>query len=257
MNQDGILKDFKKIVCDKISLKQKGKNRYMVITPFLFEDGDMFKIILKKEGDTWYLTDEGHTLMHLSYEKFEIDSNKRKELFSQAITRNWMKYDEGEIKLIIEDGDFGNTLYSFIQGLMKVVDLEYLSQEHVRTLFFEDLMNLLEKAVKRPKVFDYTYDKADSSGIYNVDCMVEMPKRPLHIFGANTDDRCKNIALTCYFLSGHGIKFFSIVVLENQDDISRKVLMQLTDAVGKQYTSLNSAKSELPKFIEEFASMQS
>jgi len=257
MNQDEILQDFKKKVCDKISLKQKGKNRYMVITPFLFEDGDMFKIILKKDGDNWYLTDEGHTLMHLSYDEIDVDSGRRKEFFSQALTRNFLRYDEGEIKAIIEKNDYGDALYSFVQGLMKVVDLEYLSQERVRSLFLEDLKRMLEQTIKRPKDFNYKYPEVDSRGVYVIDCKIDLPKRPIHIFGANTEDRCKNIALSCYYLKEHEIKFFSIVIFEDQQEISSKVLTQITDAVGKQYSSLDSAKKELPGFIEEFASMQS
>ena len=257
MNQDEILLDFKKKVCDKISLKQQGKNRYMVITPFLFEDGDMFKIILKREGDDWYLTDEGHTLMHLSYEEVDVDSGRRKEFFSQALSRNFLKYDEGEIKSIIENSDYGDTLYSFVQGLMKVVDLEYLSQERVRSLFFEDLRKLLEESIKRPKAFDYKYVDVDSRGVYKVDCRIEMPKQPVHIFGANNDERSRSIAISCYYLMKRGKKFFSIAIFENQEDISSKALTQITDAVGKQYSSLDSAKEELPKFIEELVSMQS
>jgi hypothetical protein len=255
--EDEILEDFKKKVCDKITLKEKGKNRFMVVTPFKFEDGDTFKILLKKEDDNWYLTDEGHTLMHISYEGFEIDTDKRKELFSQAINRNFLEEDEGEIKSLIENKNFGNALYSFVQGLMKIIDLEYLSQEHVRTVFFEDLRKLLDKSIKRPKKFEFFYEEIDKNGTYSIDCKIELPKRPIHIFGTNTDRRCREIAITTYFLEKHGVKSFSIVIHEDQEKISPKVRTQLTDAVGKQYTSLNSAKSELKKFVEEMAITQS
>jgi hypothetical protein len=254
--ENEILNDFKKKVCGKITLKEMGKNRYMIKTPFKFEDGDLLKIILKKDNGSWYLTDEGHTLMHINYEGFEIDTPKRQELFSQAISRNFLENDDGEIRSSVVNNEFGNSLYSFIQGLMKIIDLEYLSQEHIRTLFFEDLKKLLD-SITRPKKFEYIYEDVDKNATYSVDCRIELPKIPIHVFGTNTDERCKSIAIACYFLEKHNIKSFSIVIHENEEIISPKVRTQLTDEVWKQYTSLNSAKSELPKIIEQIAIMQS
>jgi len=251
MNTEGILKDFKKKVCDQIILKSLGKNRYIVLTPFTFEDGDVFKIILQKEGDAWSLTDEGHTLMHLSYDELDLDSGRRRELFSQALKRYYLEDDEGEIKTKIEKNAFGDALYSFIQGIMRIVDLEYTARPTVASLFMEDFKIFLQEKIKQEKEFDYTYQKEDPKGYYPVDCKIKMPKTPIHVFGATNNDRCKNIALTCYFLREHDIRFFAITIFENQEDLSQKVITQLNDAIDKPFSTLDYAKKRLPNLIDD------
>ncbi|MDZ7814842.1 MAG: DUF1828 domain-containing protein [Planctomycetota bacterium] len=57
--------EFKQKVCDEISLHQEGVDRYRVLTPFCFDDGDHLCILLKRSESHWLLTDEGHTFMHL------------------------------------------------------------------------------------------------------------------------------------------------------------------------------------------------
>jgi hypothetical protein len=64
----GLVKDdFRARICEQVDLEQEGEGRFRVLTPFRFEDGDHFGIILKHRGDHWILTDEASTLMHLSY----------------------------------------------------------------------------------------------------------------------------------------------------------------------------------------------
>ena len=48
-------------VSTQVSLSADGKERYRVLTPFQFEDGDELVIVLKKEGERWLLSDEAHT----------------------------------------------------------------------------------------------------------------------------------------------------------------------------------------------------
>ena len=45
--------EFKEKVCKEIRLMQEGIDRYRVFTPFQFNDGDSFAIVLKKTGSEW------------------------------------------------------------------------------------------------------------------------------------------------------------------------------------------------------------
>ena len=68
-DMDPIQSAFSKSVCSQISLVQEGLNRYRVFTPFYFDDGDHLAIVLKKdESGQMVFSDEGHTLMHISYD---------------------------------------------------------------------------------------------------------------------------------------------------------------------------------------------
>ena len=73
MSAEAITRDFRHTVCEQVRIESEGTNRFRVFTPFMFSDGDHLAIILKKEAGRWTLSDEGHTLMHLTYELDEKD----------------------------------------------------------------------------------------------------------------------------------------------------------------------------------------
>jgi len=66
MAVETIERDFKHKVCEELRVASEGINRYRVFTPFMFNDGDHLSILLKRQNQQWVLSDEGHTLMHLT-----------------------------------------------------------------------------------------------------------------------------------------------------------------------------------------------
>ena len=72
MNTAELQKEFKQKVCEEIDVEPEGLTRFVVHTPFMFDDGDHFVIIMKKSADRWILTDEGHTFMHMSYGEIDV-----------------------------------------------------------------------------------------------------------------------------------------------------------------------------------------
>ena len=66
MSIETIEQDFHRKVSRKIRLSGEGIDRFRVLTPFLFDDGDHLAIVLEKDGTRWVLSDEAHTYMHTS-----------------------------------------------------------------------------------------------------------------------------------------------------------------------------------------------
>ena len=81
-----IEKDFIDKVSAEIQFSADGKDRFLVLTPFHFNDGDQLVIVLKKMGDKWVLSDEAHTYMHLTYYMDEkaLQSETRQKLILKA-----------------------------------------------------------------------------------------------------------------------------------------------------------------------------
>ena len=67
MDTTVIQEEFQSRVSDQIRLEPEGVDRFAILTPFRFDDGDHYDIALKQEGGRWFITDEASTLMHLSY----------------------------------------------------------------------------------------------------------------------------------------------------------------------------------------------
>src|ERR1700733_1909333 len=172
MNTEAIERDFKFRVCEQIRLQREGEGRFVVFTPFRFEDGDHFGIVLKKENGSWVLSDEANTLMHLSYQldESDIDSGNRGQLIESSLAGFSVQNRDGELVIPVVDDRFGDALFSFVQALTKVSDVSFLSRERVRSTFLEDFKAFLRSKIPEDRLhFDWFAEEHDNTGKYLVD----------------------------------------------------------------------------------------
>ena len=136
-----IEQDFHSKVCAQIRLEPEGVERYRVFTPFRFDDGDHLAIALRREAGQWILSDEGHTYMHLTYDLDEksLHRGTRQQIIANALSAFAVEDREGELMLTVRDERYGDTLFDFIQALLKITDVTYLSRERVKSARFSDV----------------------------------------------------------------------------------------------------------------------
>jgi hypothetical protein len=133
MQTETIREEFKIRVCEQIDLEPEGEGRYLVQTPFRFDDGDHFTITLKREGESWILSDEASTLMHLSYwlDDKALESGNRKEIVTSSLAGFSVQNRNGELVIPVLENRFGDALFNFVQALTKVTAVVPV----VRTVF--------------------------------------------------------------------------------------------------------------------------
>ncbi|PKL56636.1 MAG: hypothetical protein CVV34_07770, partial [Methanomicrobiales archaeon HGW-Methanomicrobiales-5] len=128
MSVKTITQNFRQKVCDQVRVEAEGVDRYRVFSPFLFEDGDHLVVVLKHEDGQWVLSDEGHTFMHLTYdlEDKDLRSGGRQKIISNALAAFSVEDRNGELILTIQNDQYGDALYSYVQALLKISDVSYL-----------------------------------------------------------------------------------------------------------------------------------
>jgi len=251
MDLERIEKEFKAKVCDRVQLLPEGKERLIVSTPFTFEDGDHLCILLKKSVDRWYFTDEGHTFMHLSYDDIDVDKGTRRKIIDTVLGTYQIQNAEGELRCLVENGDFGDALFTFVQGIIKITDVAYLRRERLRSLFMEEFHSFLEESVPVGRcTFNYRDPQHDPDGKYTIDCRINSRRRPLFVFGIPNDDKCRDVTITCLQFEKFAIPFISAAIFEDQVEINRKVLARFTDVCERQFSSLQSAKERFAKYLD-------
>jgi hypothetical protein len=253
MVTDQIETDFRDKVCEQIQLVPEGINRYRVFSPFLFEDGDHLAIVLKRIGDKWRLSDEGHTYMHLTYDIDEKDLQRgtRQRIISNTLSTFFVKDSDGELLIDITDSRYGDSLYSFIQAIIRISDISYLSRERVRSTFIEDFRSFLASKVEEPhRFFDWHDLIKDPVGNYTVDCRINERSTPLFIYAISGDDKARDATINLLQFERWNVSNHSIAIFENQEEISRKVLARLSDVFEKQFSSLELNKDRISKYLE-------
>jgi hypothetical protein len=255
MNLSSIKGDFKSRVCEQIDIEQEGEDRFFVTTPFRFGDGDHYVIVLKKEEERWILTDEAHTLMHLSYwmddkalEEGAIGN--RKEIMDSSLSSYFVQNRGGELIIPVNEARFGDALFNFIQALTKISDISYLSKERVRSTFVEDLMEFLKKNLDNTRLsFNWNDKDRDPNRRYLVDCRINTMKRPLFVYGVPNDAKAHLATIALLRFDNWGIPFRSLGVFEDQTDMDPKPVARFTDAVEKSFSSLHGNEKDIIKHI--------
>jgi hypothetical protein len=254
MSVEFIQTDFRRKVGETVRLAEEGVDRYRVFTPFLFEDGDHLAIVMRREKSHWVLTDEGHTFMHLTYDLDEKDLQRgnRQKIITNALSVFGIEDKGGELRLVIPSERYGDALFSFVQALIKVSDVTYLSRERVKSTFIEDFRAFMVATVPSNRlVFDWSDPAHDPGAKYSVDCRINGLARPIMVYALPTDDRVRDAMISLLQLERWGIPHRSMAVFEDQEEVNRKVLARFSDVCEKQFSSLGTNKDRIATYLRE------
>ncbi len=254
MTVNGIERSFREKVSASVRVASEGLDRYRVFTPFLFEDGDHLAIVLRRRGKKWTLSDEGHTYMHLTYDMEEKDFRQgtRQKIISNALSMFSVVDQDGELLLEVEDDQYGDALYTFVQVLLKIADVSFLSRERVRSSFIEDFRAFMSESVPAARMkFDWSDPVHDPQGMYRVDCRVNGMARPLMVFALPSDDKTRDSTIALLQFEKWSISHRSVAIFEDQESITRRVLARFTDVCERQYSSLNANKERIRRFLDD------
>lgn len=254
MTSAGIERLFRDKVCAQVRLEPEGEGRFRVLTPFMTDDGDHLAIALKHLNGRWWLTDEGHTFMHLTYALDERDLQRgtRQRIVANALSAFRVQDREGELVAVVDGEQFGDTLYSFIQALLRVEDVKLLSRAQVRSTFLEDFRQLItENIPEQRRIFNWNDRDRDPQGNYMVDCRINGRPRPILVFALPNDDRSRDATISLHQFERWGLQHQSLAIFEDQEQIGRKVLARLSDVLEKQFSSLAGNQERITKYLRE------
>lgn len=251
-DQSELLRSLRAAVGSEVELHAEGPDRYRVFTPFTFDDGDEFALVYKRSSNGWVLTDEGHTLLHLSYwmEEGDLETGTRRQVIDNAIASVGLRERAGRFEIDADPHDAGGALFAMLQGLTKVTAASYLDRELVASTFMEDLAEVISSRFDSQRVSQNWCDPRDPQGLYPVDFRINGVPRPLFVFGLASDTRVQDATITIQRFEQWQLPFTSVGVFERQEDVARRALARFSDVADKQFSALLGNEDRLLGFLE-------
>ncbi|WP_419918211.1 DUF1828 domain-containing protein [Candidatus Poriferisocius sp.] len=241
-------------LCEDIEVERRPDGELMLRTHFTFPDGDSFPFHLAEApAGGFRLSDDGHTLMHISYEH-DIDSfltGKRWILLEQVIGENQICYDGGVFYIDTSAERLPESIFNFGQALTRIYDLTFLSRTNVGSTFYDDLATTLESLVGESKIYrDYIPDVPNAEA-YSVDYRIEGKNNiPLFVYGILNRDKAHLATIKLAHFHRHNLEFESIIVFRDLAEIQGLDIARLSDVGGEMISSLDS-KTYLSRKLEK------
>lgn len=253
MTTTAMEQELRQKVAAGIHLVSEGADRYRVFTPFQLDDGDHLSIVLRKEGESWIFSDEAHTYMHLSYDIDLADLHRgtRQKIISNTLSMFGIEDRKGELVIVVPENDYGTTLYSFVQCLLKISDVTFLSRERTRSSFLSDFQQLFVEIVpENRRQFKWHDPEHDPKGHYTVDCRINGMPKPIFVHALANDQRTRDATISLLTFEKWKMSFRSLAIFEDQESIGRNVLDRFEDVCETQFASLSAGREGIRRYLE-------
>jgi hypothetical protein len=141
-----LLNDYLLWLKDKTILQQVDEEWVEITTPSLDRHNDCLQIYVRKEGSNYLLTDDGYIINDLLTSGCSFSSSRRKELLNMTLMGFGARQEHNQIVINATRNNFPVKKHSLLQAMLAVDDMFYLSNPHVSSLFYEDVVQWLDDA---------------------------------------------------------------------------------------------------------------
>ena len=241
-----------------VAVREKRPGILQLVAPLFHEDGDMMDIFLDvpkngngSDASKLRVTDHGLTLMRLSY-AFEIDTPNKDRIFRRILAENGIGEENGELFIEATPSSLYTALLQFSQAVSKVCNMRYFKREVLASLFEEMLAEFIEDKLPRFNPQKTILPIPDRDDL-EVDWEFRPNGVPLYLFAVKDANRARLATISCLEFQRHSLKFKSVAVHENFDNIGRKDRNRLTNACDKQFTSLDEFRQNVLPYLEREA----
>lgn len=216
-----LIEDIRTSIRSVYDLEEIGSDEFLVHTEMYYDDGDEFHIVLKVEDGRYKLTDEGHTMMWLSYEEYNF-TDVRMRLLDRIIGQNNVRLDDERINVSVDSvPELGPALASMIQAIMQTADMRHLSRSNVASTFMDDIRSAFESSDLSGMCEFGKRITIQTGETIEPDVFIGV-ERPVLVFGAYNSERAKEVIINLLLAGTLAGEYRTVVAIDRDAAISQK-----------------------------------
>jgi hypothetical protein len=236
-----------------IGFQEKRPGILQVFAPLFHEDGDMIDMFLDlppNGGHTVRISDHGLTVMRLSY-SYELDTPNKLRIFHRILSESGVQEQNGTLFMDTTWESLYPAILQFAQTVARVSSMQLFKREVIQSMFFELLQQFVEEKLgkyrPRPNVFPIP-ERDDLEVLFAFETA-----RPVYLFGVKDNPQARLVTISCLEFQKRKLRFTSIAVHEEFENLSRKDRTRITNAADKQFTTLEDFREKAEEFFEREA----
>ena len=276
-------------ICESVYIVTKGDGKHYITTPFSYGDGDGPVIALRRNGKGWVLSDEGNTMMRLSWRlsEKELKSPERQRKIADALALSQASQKDGELFLQVNNSTYGKALFDFVHSLLIVdelgypenpsvsdkltTDIEYSSDWQQETFvaasnaprwspkrplmpireFKNGFISLLEECLPQDRLnFNWHDPEWDTASNYTVDCMVNGMASPLFLHAPATDIQVRDTTFTIYRFNEQEVEGHHAAIFRDASRLTKKVISQLDAVCDVQFDGIENERERIREYLQ-------
>ena len=117
-----------------------------ISTPFLDRHNDEIEIYVEKRNGGIVLTDDGYTIADLEATGMNFETEKRKAHLQSILNGFGVRLEDNEVIVAASPHDFPQKKHALVQAILSINDMFVMAEEHVLSLFKEDVTLFLEQS---------------------------------------------------------------------------------------------------------------
>jgi hypothetical protein len=167
-----------------------------IATPFLDRHNDEIEIYVEKRNGAIVLTDDGYTIADLEATGMNFETEKRKAHLQSILNGFGVRLENKEVLVAASPHDFPQKKHALVQALLSINDMFVMAEEHVLSLFKEDVARFLEQnaipvfpdfKLSGRSGFDHKFD-------FGLPKTAKKPQRVLQAINTLTKDQAMSFA---------------------------------------------------------------
>ena len=240
-------------VATPVEFYERRPGSYQLIFPIFHEDGDMVDIYLQESplgNGHFRVCDFGMTLMRLSY-TYEIDTDNKSRAFESILANNGVGIEDGNLFIDVDRESLYEGVLQFAGCVQKVCNMRFWQRETISSAFYDDLEAWITGNMRQYEPEPGVFPLPDYPN--SVDWFLRHKNRHFYVFGVQSNDKAKNVAISLLEFHKAKLPFISLVVHHDIDSLGRREQLYLTRNADTQYPALSDFREKAAEDIVRLA----